>query len=91
MYKMLAVVSCVGTISLVAGCASEMTAALEDPGSFACRERAVGLMSVDFDATSATPINFDAFGNKNYSVRAGGETFRCTVGKNDQITSFHRG
>ena len=75
MYKMLAVVSCVGTISLVAGCASEMTAALEDPGSFACRERAVGLMSVDFDATSATPINFDAFGSNHPPAKPG--AFDC--------------
>ncbi|ARE39543.1 hypothetical protein RGUI_1402 [Rhodovulum sp. P5] len=77
-------------LAALAGCVDEMGAAMEDPGAFACRERAVSLMRVDFDMTSATPINFDAFGYRNYSVNAGGVNFRCSVNDEGNIVAFSR-
>ena len=79
-----------GAIALtLAGCV-EVADAVEDPGAFECRERGVSLMRVPYEQTSANPINFDAFGNRNYSVSAGGTTFRCSVNSDDVITGFNR-
>ena len=47
-------------------------------------------MRVSYDQTSANPINFDAFGMRNYSVYAGGVSFRCSVNSDDQIVAFNR-
>jgi hypothetical protein len=63
---------------------------IEDPGAFECRERGASLMRVSYDQTSANPINFDAFGMRNYSVYAGGVSFRCSVNSDDQIVAFNR-
>lgn len=76
-------------LAALAGCV-EVSDAIEDPGAFECRERGAALMRVDYELTSAQPINFDAFGNRNYSVNAGGVTFRCTVNSDDIITAFSR-
>ena len=73
----------------LAGCV-EVADAIEDPGGFECRERGASVMRVPYEQTSANPINFDAFGTRNYSVYAGGVTFRCSVNSEDQITSFSR-
>lgn len=79
-----------GTVALaLAGCV-EVSDAIEDPGAFECRERGASLMRVSYDQTSANPINFDAFGTRNYSVYAGGTTFRCSVNSDDQIIAFNR-
>lgn len=76
-------------LAALAGCV-EVGDAIEDPGAFECRERGASLMNVDYELTSAQPINFDAFGNRNYSVNAGGVTFRCTVNSDNTITAFSR-
>ena len=73
----------------LAGCA-ETAAVVEDPGGFDCREMGVGTMNVAFEDTSATPINFDIFGNQNYTVEAGGVTFRCTITEDGIIETFTR-
>ena len=73
----------------LAGCI-EVSDAIEDPGAFECRERGASLMRVSYEQTSANPINFDAFGTRNYSVYAGGTTFRCSVNSDDQIIAFNR-
>ena len=77
-------------LALAACSEAEMSAAMEDPNGFACRERAVSLMSVPFEQTSATPINTNIFGISNYSVRAAGQTFRCTLDSEGSITGFSR-
>jgi hypothetical protein len=47
-------------------------------------------MNVPFEETASTPINFDAFGNRNYTVTAAGVSFRCSVDENGTIQSFSR-
>ena len=79
-----------GAVALMlAGCV-EVADSLEDPGAFECRERGASLMRVPYENTSANPINFDAFGNRNYSVNAAGTTFRCSVNSDSVITAFNR-
>lgn len=79
-----------GALALTLGGCVEMADVIEDPGAFECRERGASLMRVSYEQTSANPINFDAFGNRNYSVNAGGTTFRCSVNSDDTITAFNR-
>jgi len=79
-----------GAVALtLAGCV-EVADIIEDPGAFQCRDRGASLMRVSYEQTWADPINFDAFGNRNYSVNAGGTTFRCSVNSDDEITAFNR-
>ena len=86
-----AALSAIGLAGVLSACTeAEMSAAMEDPNGFACRERAVSVMSVPFEQTSATPINTNIFGFANYSVRAAGQTFRCTLDADGNITSFSR-
>ncbi len=84
--RILTVVAVTGTL---AGCI-EVGDALEDPGAFACRQRGASLMSTTYEQTTANPINFDAFGYRNYSVWAEGVTFRCSVNSDNLIVSFNR-
>ena len=73
----------------VSGCV-ETADLIEDPGAFDCRQRGASLMNVSYEQTSASPINFDAFGFRNYSVNAGGTVFNCSVDEDDIIVSFSR-
>lgn len=74
----------------LAGCLETTEEIIRDPGAFECRERGASLMNVSMDSTSANPVNFDAFGNRNYNVNAGGVIFRCTVNSDDVIVAFSR-
>lgn len=80
----------VGAAFALSGCVETTEEIIRDPGAFECRERGASLMNVSRDSTSANPVNFDAFGNRNYNVIAGGVIFRCTVNSDDVIVSFSR-
>lgn len=83
--------SCLAIPAALAACGSAETAAIiEDPTAFECRERAVGLMSVDFEQTSARPISTDIFGTQTYEVTAAGQTFRCLADDEGNLFSFNR-
>ena len=79
-----------GALIAVAGCVETAGEIMADPGAFECRSRGASLMNVSMDTTSAQPINFDAFGNRNYNVNAGGVIFRCSVNSDDAIIAFSR-
>ena len=67
---------------------AEMSAAMEDPNGFACRQRAVASLEVPFERTAAVLIATDALGVETYAVRAADRTFRCTVDAEGFLTGF---
>ncbi|WP_108259668.1 hypothetical protein [Mangrovicoccus ximenensis] len=56
-----------------------------DPGALACREGVHESEDVDLSWTSARPAGPGA-----YDVFVGAESFRCTVGSGDSVTSLTR-
>ena len=77
------------TLLALAACTAEESQQFsDDPGGFACRERAVSVAGVSFAETSERPINRDINGIANYDISAGGTTYRCTVDENNIVISF---
>ena len=75
-------------LALAACTAEESQQFADDPGGFACRERAVTAAGVSFAETSERPINRDINGIGNYDIYAGGRTYRCTVDANNIVIAF---
>lgn len=75
-------------IGLAACTAEEQEAFVEDPGAFACRERAVAVTDTTFAQTGSQPINRDFRGIGNYNIFAGDRTYRCVVDETNDVLSF---
>ena len=78
-------------LATLAACSeAEMTALVDDPGAFSCRERGAALMNVSFEQTASDLIRTNIFDISTYRVRAGGNTFNCIVNSDGLITGFSR-
>ena len=76
--------------TLTACSEAEMSALVDDPGAFSCRERGAALMNVAFEQTASDLIRTNILGISTYSVRAGGNTFNCILNADGLITGFSR-